>query len=195
VVGNASCTAGIVPISAVSRKTHGPAGIFDIPLPLTGTPGIECRSGGATHDYQMVVTFAAPVTVSSATASGGTVVNTSASGNTVTVNLTNVPNAQTINVTLVNVNSGTQTGNVVIPMSLLLGDTTASGAVNSSDVGEAKANSGQTTNAANFRTDVNVNGAINSTDVSLIKSQSGTSLPPAPPEGPGAAAKDAVSKP
>src|SRR5205823_4473616 len=31
---------------AVSRKTHGAAGTFDVNLPLTGTPGIEPRSGG-----------------------------------------------------------------------------------------------------------------------------------------------------
>jgi hypothetical protein len=177
VVGNASCTAGIVPISAVSRKTHGPAGVFDIPLPLTGTPGVECRSGGANSDYQVVVTFAAPVTVSSATSTGGTVANTSANGNTVTVNLTGVPNAQTINITLVNVNSGSTSGNVAIPMSLLVGDTTGNRAVNASDVGEAKANSGQNTNSANFRTDVTVNGTINSSDIGLIKQNSGTQLP------------------
>src|SRR5438132_12331468 len=35
--------------SAVSRKTHGAAGTFDINMPLTGTSGVECRTGGATH--------------------------------------------------------------------------------------------------------------------------------------------------
>ena len=37
--------------SAVSRKTHGNAASLDINLPLSGTPGIDCRSGGATSDY------------------------------------------------------------------------------------------------------------------------------------------------
>ena len=31
---------------------------FDINLPRTGSPGIECRSGGATGDYQIVFFFA-----------------------------------------------------------------------------------------------------------------------------------------
>ena len=49
--------------SAVSRKAHGAAGAFDINLPLTGTPGVEDRTGGATNDYTMVVTFLGNVTV------------------------------------------------------------------------------------------------------------------------------------
>ena len=52
-----------VPTSIVSRKTHGPAGDFDVDLKAPA-PGIECRSGGATGDHTVVVTFAAPVTVS-----------------------------------------------------------------------------------------------------------------------------------
>ena len=32
-------------VSAASRKNHGNAGPFDIDLPLTGTPGVECRVG------------------------------------------------------------------------------------------------------------------------------------------------------
>ena len=45
------------PTSVVSRKTHGTAGTFDINLPLTGTAGIECRSGGASGDHQVVFSF------------------------------------------------------------------------------------------------------------------------------------------
>ena len=42
-------------LSVVSRKTHGSAGNFEINLPLTGEPGVECRNGGG--DYTIVVTF------------------------------------------------------------------------------------------------------------------------------------------
>src|SRR2546423_10948183 len=38
-------------ISAVSRKVHGTAGTFDLNLPLSGTRGVECRSGGANGDH------------------------------------------------------------------------------------------------------------------------------------------------
>ena len=50
--GNLSCNIGV---TAVSRKTHGTAGTFDINLPLTGTPGIECRTGQGTNSNFMVI--------------------------------------------------------------------------------------------------------------------------------------------
>jgi hypothetical protein len=96
------------------------------------------------------------------------------SGNTVTIPLTNVANAQTINVTLNSVNGST---NVVIPMSVLAGDTTANGAVNSSDIAQTQSQSGQLVTSSNFREDVTVNGSINSSDVAFVQSKSGTALP------------------
>jgi hypothetical protein len=62
-------------------------------------------------------------------------------------------------------------------MGVLIGDTSADGAVNSSDVAETKARSGMTINPTNFRSDVNANGSINDSDLSLIKSNLGTGLP------------------
>jgi hypothetical protein len=46
VFGNAFEVSAPVPIGAVSRKTHGEAGAFDVDLPLSGSPGIDPRSGG-----------------------------------------------------------------------------------------------------------------------------------------------------
>ena len=184
VVGNASCGPSIVPVSAVSRKTHPGAGIFDVNLPLVGTAGIECRTGGASGNHQVVVTFVAPVTITSASVTSGTgsVSSATISGNQVFVNLTNVGNAQTIMITLFGVNDGTHNGNVSIPMGVLLGDTTANGAVNSTDVSQTKLQSGNVVTTSNFREDVTVNGSINSSDVSSVKLQSGTALPPAAPQ-------------
>ncbi len=174
--------------SAVSRKMHGAAGNFDIDLPLTGTPGIECRSGGGTNDYQIIITFGAAVTVNgnpqaeviagTATIGSGGVGNggmVTVSGSTVTIGLTNVANAQTIQVALNGVNGAS---NFVIPMSVLLGDTNGNGSVNAGDAAQTKGQSGVAVTAANFREDVNANGSINAGDVALVKSQSGTSLPP-----------------
>lgn len=177
--------------SASSRKTHGGAGTFDVDLPLTGEPGIECRTGGATNDYTMVATFSGNVTVSgrpqAAVISGtGTIGSNgvsnggmvSVSGNIVTIPLTNVANAQTINVRLNGVTSASAAGerlaaDVTIPMSVRIGDTNANGVVNSSDVTQTKARIGQILNATNFRSDVNASGGINASDVSIIKSRIG----------------------
>ena len=180
------------PTSVVSRKTHGVAGDFDIALPLTGTPGVECRRGGATNDYQIVVTFSTAVTVSGSpqgqavvtsgmgdvgtggVANGG---NVTVSGNNVTIPLTNIANAQTISVTLYGISNGSNYGNLVIPMSRLLGDVNGNAAVNATDVALTKSASGQPVSAANFRSDITTDGSINATDVSLVKSAVGTGLP------------------
>ncbi len=198
-----------VPVSVVSRKTHGAAGAFDIDLKAPA-PGIECRYGGSTHDFTVVFTFAAPVTVSgngtakaqvssgSGKVGSGGVANGNAvtvSGTTVTVPLTNVTNAQRITVTLFGVNDGTTTGSVTAPMAVLLGDTTADGTVNVNDINQTKALSGVGTSGSNFRNDANVNGAIDAPDISLVKSQSGNSLPTAPAQrAPASGAKLVQSK-
>ena len=167
------------PATAFSRKTHGGAGTFDIDLTPNGTPGIECRSGGAGGVYQMIVQFANPVTVTGATLTGsGSVSGFSVNGAAVTIDLTNIANAQTIVVKLTGVNDGALSGDVPVSMSVLLGDTNGNGSVNAGDVAQTKGQSGQPVTAANFREDVNANGSINAGDVALAKSKSGTVLPP-----------------
>jgi hypothetical protein len=170
-------------LSAVSRKVHGGAGTFDINLPfvlLAGAVGIEDRTGGGAGGHQMVVTFANPVTVggASVTAGTGSVGSASVNGAVVTINLTGVANAQRLGVTLSNVSDGANLGNVMVPMGVLLGDTTGNGGVNSSDISQTKGQSGTVASSGNFRTDVTVNGSINSSDISTVKSKSGTALPP-----------------
>src|SRR5207302_11331812 len=127
--------------SAFSRKMHGGAGTFDVPLPLTGNVGVECRSGGATNDYQMIVNFATSVTVESASVTSGTGMVSSFSGSAtsqITANLTGVPNVQRITMTLHNVNNGTTTGDVPVSMGVLVGDVNGNAVVNASDVSLTK---------------------------------------------------------
>jgi hypothetical protein len=172
--------ATIMPTSAVSRKMHGTfAGDIDL---LPPAAGIECRRGTPSgKDFTVVVTFANPVTVGGATVlSEDSVATTDApsvSGAVVTVQLHNVSDTQSLTITLVDVSDGTTTGNVSIPMHVLLGDTTGNGTVNASDVSQTKSQSGQVATASNFRTDVTVTGVINASDVSLVKSKSGNGLP------------------
>lgn len=178
-IGNNACAPTAQLVSAVSRKVHGPAGTFDVRLfPADASGGIECRSSGANGDYQVVLVFASPVTFGSASTSGGSVASTSTNGNVVTVNLTGVPNAQTTTVTLNGATTGGPAADISVPFPVLIGDTNANRATNSTDVSETKALSGRTTDDENFRNDVTANGVINSTDVALIKTKSGTILPP-----------------
>jgi hypothetical protein len=167
------------PASVVSQKTHGTAGTFNVPLPLT-PHGIECRAGQpGTTDHKVVFTFPAPVTVGSASVSSGTgsVSSFSVSGNVVTVNLTGVANAQRLMIKLTNVSDGTGAGDITWPMDILLGDTNANGLVNNSDITQTKGQSGTVANATNFRTDVTINGLINNSDITTVKGKSGTGLP------------------
>jgi hypothetical protein len=169
-----------VPVSAVSRKVHGTAGTFDVNLPLTGAPGIECRSGGTTGNYQMVVTFAAPVTLNSppaVTSGTGTVNSFSGNGTTVlTVNLTGVANAQTIVVSL-NVTQGSSAGVVSIPMGVLAGDVTADRKVTTADVRFVKPKIGSIPTASTFRADVIADGMIAEADDEFVEQHKGTVLP------------------
>jgi hypothetical protein len=169
-------------VSAVSRKTHGGAGAFDIPLPLSGSPGVECRTGGATGDYTLVFTFSNNVTSGNASVTSGigSVSGTPVfSDNTMTVNLTGVANPQTLTVTLSDI---TDVFNQVLPstsvsMGVLLGDTNGDRFVNASDVSQTKSHVGQAVSGSNFREDVNANGVINSVDVAQVKANVGNGLP------------------
>jgi subtilisin family serine protease len=165
---------------AVSRKTQGGAGTFDINLPLSGEPGVECRSSGG--NYTQVFTFDNNVVSGSAavTSGIGTVSGSPTfSGNTMTVNLTGVADVQTISVTLSGV---TDEFSQVLPstpvsMNVLIGDVNANKTVNASDVGLVKSQVGQAVTGSNFREDVTGDGSLNSTDVALTKSHVGDGLP------------------
>ena len=165
----------------VSRRAHGGAGMFDVDLPAAGNPGVECRSGGASGDYQMVFTFANDLTsVDSASTSAGAVSSrsTGPNPNQYTVNLTGLPNGQFLTVTLNNVqDTDGNAGNVSSTMGVLIGDTNANGSVNSADVAQTKSRIGQPVDATNFRSDVNANGTINASDAAIVKSNIGSGLP------------------
>ena len=166
--------------TAVSRKTHGAAGDFDINLPLTGTPGVECRNANPGHT--LVFTFANSVVSGSASVTSGTGSVSGGptfAGNTMTVNLTGVTDAQTVGVTLSGVtdSSAQVLPNTVVNATFLQGDASGNGAVNATDVSQVKIQSGTAVSAANFRNDINASGAINATDVSVAKSASGHSVP------------------
>ena len=165
--------------SAVSRKTQG-AGTYDIDLPKTGNPGIECRSSGGV--YTLVFTFSSDIVSGNARVESGegNVLGTPAFvGNTMTVNLIGVLNAQTLKIELSNVTDvlGQVMPTILVDMGVLVGDTNGNRAVSASDIAQTKGQSGLGVTATNFRNDVNADGSISATDVALVKSRAGTALP------------------
>ena len=187
----------LTPLSVVSRKAHGSAGTFDIDLPLTGDPGIECRGvghlpGGASGDYQLIFTFAsnlvsvegANVSAHNPTSGTGTVDSSSSAIDTTDthryiVNLTGVSDAQYITVTLSNVTDsvGNFSTAVSATMGVLVGDVNATKSVDGNDVSAVQSHTRQTANSSNFRFDVNATGGIDGNDVSMTQGQTRTSLP------------------
>ena len=179
-VRNAFLNAPLQLTTAVSRKTHVGAGDFDIPLPLTDEPGVECRSSGGAHT--LVFSLSNNPVSGNASVTGG-IGSVSGSptfaNNTMTVNLTGISDVQKVTVTLSGVtDSFTQVlPNTAVSMNVLAGDTNGNKTVNASDVGQTKAQSGIAVTAANFRQDVTPNGTINASDIGLVKSRSGQFVP------------------
>jgi hypothetical protein len=175
-------------VSAASRKTHGSAP-FEINLPLSGTPGIECRSGGISGNYTIIFKFAVPVSsVSNASVTAGigsvsTRMIDSSNARQYIVNLTGVSNVQNITVTLTNVIdvAGNTSSSVSATMGVLRGDTNADSFVDSADISQTKSESGNAVTLSNFREDMTLDDFIDSADISFVKSMSGTALAPASP--------------
>jgi hypothetical protein len=106
------------------------------------------------------------------TTSCGSIASASTSGAETIVNLTGVPNASRCSITLHNLS-----GDLIVPVAFLIGDTNADGFVDSADITQTKAQSGKAVTITNFREDLNVDGFLDSADITLVKSKSGTALP------------------
>ncbi len=166
-------------VAAASRRSHRNAGTFDIPLPLTGTTGVECRDGGGNYSFGFafsnnLVSGSANVTAGTGTAGIPTI-----AGTTMTVPLSGVTDVQTVQITLTDV---TDEFSQVLPPSsvsarMLIGDATGDGEVNGNDVTLTKSQVGVPVTGSNFREDVRVSGTITSADVKLVKGAQGHGVP------------------
>ena len=169
-------------LCAHSRKSQGGKN-FDVDLPLTGVLGVECRSGGAQGNFSLVLRFTnklnsvgiASVTTGMGSVSGTPTIN----GNTMTVNLAGVANAQKIIVTVNNVTDryGRTLAKAIVPVGILRGDVDGNKTVDNKDVNAVSGKVGTSASLTNFRDDVNVDGTINQTDVSITQGQVGSSIP------------------
>ena len=163
---------------AVSRKVHGAAGTFDIPLvggSLTAGQAITVEPRAIGSGYQIVFQYStAPTSSGVATTSSGNVSGPVFSGNEAILTLTGVTNASRVQVNLPGVNGAVDATAFV---GFLLGDVNGSRLVNSTDILTVKAVSGQAASASTFKTDLNASGLTNSTDILTVKSVSGQTLP------------------
>ena len=171
----APSTSGITLLSAASRLTHGAAGTFDIPMPLTGVSGVEDRSSST---YNAVFTFDSAVTsgevvVLSGTATVGAI---SFSGNSMTAQLTGVTSAEVVTLRVQNINGdGLLHGDV--PFGFLTADVNANRVVDRTDQQQIQTDRGQPITASNFRDDINLSGIIDRPDLQSVQTNRGHSIP------------------
>ncbi len=162
-------------LSAVSRKTHGKYGAFDLALPLDRPEAaIEPRNGGPT---MIVLTFSEDIEPAASCAnivlSGGTCDNVSVNGSEMAVTLSGVTQNACLSLALDGLASATArplTGDVDVHVRVLLGKVNGSGPVDTADLSAIKAELFQPVTAENFRCDVHPDGVIDVRDLSYVKS-------------------------
>ncbi len=166
--------------SIVSRVEHDLAGPFDIPLPLKGHPGVECRATNGS--YTLVFTFSNAVTDGQANVAGGTAIISGQPaflGNTMTVKLAGVTDVQTVVVSISGVTDafGQVLAETRIRMGVLIGDTSGNGEVSNRDFKDTRRALREPVDEFNFRNDVDANGVIGVSDIVAVRKRSGNSLP------------------
>jgi hypothetical protein len=171
---------GAVPVlqSAVSRKLHGAAGTFDLPLAMVATnPTTEPRQSSTAT---IVMTFDVPVVSADAAITEGTATAGALtfSGNDVIVPLTGVADQQYVTVSLTNISSAVLSGGIAsIRLGLLRGDVNQTRVVSVADLGLVNAQLSQLVTAANYLKDVNASGAISVADKGITNANLTRALP------------------
>ena len=165
--------------AAVSRKVHGGAGTFDLPLSLvSANPTTEPRQGPT---QTIVLTFDKPVTSATVSVTEGTATAGAPtfSGNDVIVGLTGVANRQYATILLTGIASadGGSGGSALARIGFLVGDVNQSRVVTFSDLVLANAQLTKPVTALNFLKDVNASGSLTFSDLVLINANLAHSLP------------------
>lgn len=157
--------------NVVSRKTHGSAGTFDLPLPVSGLPGVEGRKATDSGGHTLVLTFNKPLATANAIVVAGRGVLSGAAsvvGQQVIVNLSGVHDAQLVTLSLTGVTDVYGgTAESTFSFGVLWGDVDGNGIVSNADLDAitTAAEGGGGLNEATFRLDVNVSGKINNADI------------------------------
>ena len=170
-------------VAAASRKVHGGAGTFDLPLATTpANPSTELRAAGPGGPHVIVFTFNHPpisgsVTVTEGIAIAGT---PTFNGNDMIVPLTGVANAQyaSIAVSSVATSDGLSGGSGSVRLGFLSGDVNRNRVVTLADLGAVNAQLAQPVTAANFHYDLDANGALTVADKGVANASLAQALPP-----------------
>lgn len=159
---------------------------YDINLPLTGPPAIECRFGiGGENErtYKWVFTFSQPiVSVDDAEVHCGAVQHLEINAqNPYQVNLITSNqrcDQQYSTATLSGIHSSSETlASASATMGILVGDVDGSGTVDRADAGFVKRSMSVPISFTNFRADVVADGEINHQDLKVVRRHDGNSLP------------------
>lgn len=182
-------------LSAVSRKQHGSAGSFDIPLGVDSVSSgdTECRGDGPTQivvtldknivaaDGELNVAGDGEIQIStdppaSLNVTGAYIVG----GNVLQIDLAGVPSRRCLNITLHSLAEdlgGGEPGLIMPDKTLhqyvLLGDSTNNGVVSSADVNQTKSRAGAAVDTGIFRSDITADGDISTADVNHVKAGTG----------------------
>ena len=186
----ASATAAVIPsttapltlVGVFSRKPHGLAGTFELPIDtapaIAGAVTVEPRSIGGGHQivfkFNNAVTTSVSLTVLDA-ANGIVGASLLVSATEVIVSIPSVADATRAAVFLNGVNGSSQV--FTAALGFLVGDMNSSRAVNASDINGVKSRSGQVATAGNFMFDLNTNGSVNASDIQMVKARAGAVLP------------------
>ena len=162
--------------AVVSRKVHGSAGTFDLPLAFgsSSTATVEPRNGGPT---QIVFTFSKNIAATALGAGNFTIANATYSsativGSALTLNLSGVVDTTTVTVALSGITdlAGNALGGTTnLSVRALYGDVNQNGTVNAVDMQQLKNNLMAAMTSANFLYDVNCSGGINAVDLQQTK--------------------------
>jgi hypothetical protein len=171
-------------LAAASRRVHGAAGAFALPLSLVTPPAInhnpttEPRQG---PNQTIVFTFDKPLNAATVSIDEGTATAAAPtfSGNDVVVALTGVTNQQYVTVSLGNVTSadGGTGGSGSVRVGFLLGDANQNRVVSLADLAQVNQQLAQPVTAANYLRDVNASGTLTVADKGITNANLTKGLP------------------
>ena len=175
-------TAATAATTVASRKVHGSAGPFDLPIvvgpAIGGSVSVEPRAAvGGVHtlvfDFGVAINNPGTATVQDVTSASLGTATPLVSNNMVVVTLTGVPDNVRALISLSNVNGSLSAS---VAMGFLVGDVDNSRSVTPTDVSAVKARAGQFVDNSNFKYDLGASGVVSAADVVLVKNRSGAVL-------------------